>query len=120
MTLTRKDTAATLLTALAVLVYAAARQGWGVPLVGDSRRWAAAAILVLGMATCSLGRHGAGGPTTIVLSLLGVAALLFAVVAIATASTLWLALLTVAMVGLWLATTARHVVEGAPRGVSPA
>lgn len=120
MTLTRKDAAATLLTVLSVLVYAAARQGWGVPLVGDSRRWAAAAILVLGIATCSLGRHATGGRTTIALSLLGVATLLFAVLSIATDASLWLALLTLATVGLWLASTLRHSVAGTPHGLSHA
>lgn len=120
MTLKARDAAATLPTALAVLAYTAVRQGWGVPLVGDSRRWAAAAIVLLGMASCSLGRHQAGGPTMIALSLLGVAALLFAVLAVVTASSTWLVLLTVATVGLWLASTLRHVVERTPHGISPA
>src|SRR5438034_4339420 len=48
MTLTRKDAAAAALTALAVLAFLATHEGWGVPLVGDSHRWAAGAILLLG------------------------------------------------------------------------
>ena len=41
MTLTRKDAAATTLTALTVLAYVATHEAWAVPLIGDSRRWAA-------------------------------------------------------------------------------
>jgi len=55
MTLTRKDAAAAALTALAVLAFLATHEGWGVPLVGDSHRWAAGAILLLGSMTCGLG-----------------------------------------------------------------
>ena len=38
MTLGRKDFAATLFTALVVPAFAATHEGWGVPLIGDSRR----------------------------------------------------------------------------------
>src|SRR5919201_3037087 len=55
MTFTRKDGAATALTALAVLVFVATHEGWSVPLVGDSHRWAAGAIFLLGSLTCGLG-----------------------------------------------------------------
>ncbi len=70
----RKDVTATALTILAVLVYAAAHEGWGVPLVGTSHRWAAGAILLLGIGTCGQGR-ATKGVATLVLSALGVAAL---------------------------------------------
>ena len=55
MTFSRKDAAAAALTALAVLVFLATHEGWGVPLVGDSHRWAAGAIFFLGSMTCGLG-----------------------------------------------------------------
>ena len=60
MTVTRKDVAATALTALVVLVFIATHEGWDVPLIGDSHRWAAAAITLIGAVTCGLGsaEHG--------------------------------------------------------------
>jgi hypothetical protein len=56
------DIGATLLTALAVVVLAATDRGWDVPLLGASHRWAAGAILVVGMAACSLGSSRSGRP----------------------------------------------------------
>ena len=47
--------AATVLTVLAVFTFLATHEGWNVWLIGGSHRWAAGAILVLGMGTCSLG-----------------------------------------------------------------
>src|SRR5437764_65291 len=85
MTLTRKDAAATVLTALAVLVFLATHEGWGMPLVGDSHRWAAGAIFPLGSLTCGLGSPGKDAATK-VLAILGVAALVLAVLAVATGS----------------------------------
>ena len=58
MTLTRKDALATVLTALAVLAFVAARESWNVWLVGSSYRWAALAIVLLGAVTCGLGPPG--------------------------------------------------------------
>ena len=55
MKLNRKDAAATALTVLAVAVFAATHEGWGVWLIGDSHRWAAGVITILGVAACSLG-----------------------------------------------------------------
>ncbi len=51
LALTRKDVAATVLTALAVLAFAATHQSWNVWLIGSSHRWAAVAILLLGKLT---------------------------------------------------------------------
>jgi hypothetical protein len=53
MTLTRKDAVATSLTGLAVLAFLATHEAWNVPLIGDSHRWAAAVILVLGVGACA-------------------------------------------------------------------
>ena len=114
MALNRKDAAATVLTALAVLVYIASHQGWNVWLVGGSHRWAAGGIMLLGIATCSLGRAGEEmakrpGPTTTMLAILGTLSLGFGVWAVATGSPTALSLLTIAFVVLWLGSTLRHV-----------
>src|SRR2546423_5823840 len=85
MALTRKEVAAAALTALAVLVFLATHEGWGVPLVGDSHRWAAGAIFLLGSLTCGLGSPGKDAATKL-LAILGAAALVLAVLAVATGS----------------------------------
>jgi hypothetical protein len=115
MTLTRKDSAATALTALAVLVFLATHEAWGVPLVGNSHRWAAGAIFLLGSLTCGLGSPGKDRATKL-LVILGVAALVLAVLAVATGSLTPLSLLLVDMVALWAVSTLRHA--AAPRTAS--
>lgn len=117
MTLGRRDIAATVLTGLAVLTFFAAHEGWNVPLVGDSNRWAAGAILVLGVATCSLGTRS-GGTLSRILAALGTAALVLAVVAIATGSLTVLSLLVLAFVLLWIASTAGHAQHGRRRPIA--
>jgi hypothetical protein len=107
MTLRSKDAAAAALTALAVLVFLATHEGWGVPLVGDSRRAAAGAILLLGVMTCGLGSPGKDRATK-VLAMLGVAAFVLGVVAVATGSLTPLSLLVVDMVALFAVATLRH------------
>src|SRR5437870_5705256 len=107
MTLTRKDAAAAVLTLLAVLTYTATHEGWGVPLVGGSHRWAAGAILLLGMFTCGLGSPGRGVMTWL-LATLGTLALVLAVLALVTASLTPLSLLVADIVALWAASTFRH------------
>lgn len=108
MMLSRKDLAATALTALGVVTFFATHEGWNVWLVGDSHRWAAGVILVLGVLTCALGTPDRG-PATSVLATLGVVALVLAVLALATGSLTFLSLLVVAIVLLWTASTLRHV-----------
>jgi hypothetical protein len=107
MTLTRKDAAATALTLLVVLVFLVTHEGWGVWLVGDSARWAAGAIALLGIGTCGLGSP-ARGVATNALATLGVLALVLAVLALATGSLTPLSLLVVDIVLLWGASTLRH------------
>jgi hypothetical protein len=111
----RKDVTATALTILAVLVYAAAHEGWGVPLVGTSHRWAAGAILLLGIGTCGQGR-ATKGVATLVLSALGVAALGLGVAALWTGSLTPLSLLVAAVVCLWAASTVRHAAARGAHG----
>ena len=113
MALNRKDAAATALTALAVLVYIASHQGWNVWLVGGSHRWAAGGIMLLGIATCSLGRASdemvkRPGPATMTLATVGTLSLAFGAWAVATGSLTALSLLTAAFVVLWAGSTARH------------
>ena len=107
MALTRKDAAAAALTALAVLVFLATHEGWGAPLVGDSHRWAAVAIFLLGSLTCGLGSPGKDRASRL-LALLGMAALVLAVLAVATGSLTPLSLLVGDMVALWAISTVRH------------
>ena|SRR2546429_296635 len=115
MTLTRKDAAAAALTALAVLAYLATHEAWGVPLVGESHRWAAGAILLLGSMTCGLGSPGKDAATKL-LALLGIAAFVLGVLALATGSLTPLSLLVVDVVALWAASTLRHA--AGPKAVS--
>jgi hypothetical protein len=118
MTLTRKDIAAAVLTILVVLAFLATHEGWGVPLIGDSHRWAAGAIALLGIATCGLGSP-AKGPATRLLATLGVLALLLAVLALATGSLTPPSLLVVDIALLWWLSTLRHALL-APRRPSAA
>ncbi len=113
MTLGRKDFAATLFTALVVLAFAATHEGWGVPLIGDGRRWAAGAIMILGVATCTLGSPARGAATKL-LAVLGVLALALAILALATGSLTPLSLLVADIVLLWLVSTARHAIHAPP------
>ena len=111
MSLTRKDAAATLLTLLAVLVFWASHQSWNVWLIGSSHRSAAGAIVLLGMATCSLGQAGremGKHPAMMVLAAVGALALVFAVWAIWTGSLTPLSLLIVTNVVLWAGSTLGH------------
>jgi len=73
MTLTRKDAAATLLTGFAVLVFLATHEAWNLPLIGDSRRWAAVVIFLLGAVTCGLGTRTQSMP--LLFPVLGTAAI---------------------------------------------
>jgi len=108
MTFTRKDAAATVLTALVVLVFVATHQGWDVPLIGDSHRWAAAAITLLGAVTCGLGSAEPLSEHKLAATL-GVLALGLAVLALATGSLTPLSLLVVDIVALWAVATFEHV-----------
>jgi hypothetical protein len=107
MALTRKDLAATVLTALAVFTFAATHEGWNVWLIGGSHRWAAGAIVVLGAFTCGLGSPGKDAATKL-LAVLGIAAGALAVLALVTGSLTALSLLTADIVLLWAASMVRH------------
>jgi hypothetical protein len=105
MTLTRKDAVATSLVGLAVLAFLATHEAWNVPLIGDSHRWAAAVILVLGVGACAA---GARRITSTLFSVLGGAAFVLGVLALITGSLTPLSLLVADMVVMWAIATVRH------------
>ena len=105
MTLTRKDAVATGLVGLAVLAFLATHEAWNVPLIGDSHRWAAAVILVLGVGACTA---GARRITSTLFSVLGGAAFVLGGLALITGSLTPLSLLLADMVVMWAVATARH------------
>jgi hypothetical protein len=107
MNLTHKDLTATGLTAAIVLTFFATHEGWGVPLVGDSHRWAAVVITLLGMLSCAQGSPGGTG--TKLFAGLGISVLVLAIVAIVTGSLTALSLLVAVDVFLWASSTFRHV-----------
>jgi hypothetical protein len=109
MSVIRRDAAAALLTALAVLTFFATHEGWGVPLVGDSRRWAAVVVLLLGVGACGRGEPQRDARSAKVPMALGVIALALGVLAIATGSLTALSLLVLDTVLLWVVATARHL-----------
>jgi hypothetical protein len=121
MSLTRKDGASTVLAALVALVYLSNSHGWGVPLL-SSNRWAAGAILVLGMGTCTLGRAATDrfDAVVAVLAAIGVATLALAVYTLATGHQWPLALLALATLVLWAGSTVRHAAFPARRAPRPA
>lgn len=108
--LTWRDTAAAGLTAAVVLVFAATHDGWGVPLIGGSHRWAAGAIFLIGFATCGLGSPG--GRFRRLFPVLGMLAFVFAAVAVAIGSLTPLLLLVGDIVAMWALATLGHLAEG--------
>ena len=121
MTLTWKDAGATVLTALAVLVFAAAHQSWNVWLIGSSNRWAAGVVLLLGVGACSLGspsKERGMDASTMLLSVIGSLALLCGLWALATGSLTALSLLVVCTVALWVSATLRHVWHPTHRAIA--
>lgn len=114
----RKDAAAAALVALALLVFLATQQHWNVWLIGDSRRWAAGAIFVLGAFACGKGSPEAftqmdKDPASGALGVLGVVTLAFAVAAIVTGSMVALAALVIGIVVMWAGATTCHAIRGA-------
>ena len=117
MLLSRRDVASTALTALAVVTFFATHEGWNVWLVGDSHRWAAGVILVVGVLTCGLGSPDRGAATRL-LATLGMLALVLAVLALASGSLTPLSLLIVDIVVLWAVSTLRHFGHGSRPSLS--
>ena len=107
MSRTGKDVAATALTALVLVTFAATHESWNVALVGDSRRWAAVVITLLGIAACAQGDEA--GRESSLLMALGITAGAISITAFVTGSLMALSLLVVATAALWALTTVRHV-----------
>jgi hypothetical protein len=105
MTLTRKDAVATALTGLAVLAFLTTHEGWNVPLIGDSHRWAAAAILGLGIGACAVGARRMNSP---LFGLLGGAAFLLGAAGVITGSLTAISLLAADIVAMWALATFGH------------
>jgi hypothetical protein len=105
MTLTRKDAVASTLTGLAVLAFLTTHEAWNVPLIGDSHRWAAAVIMVLGVGACSA---GADRVHSVLFETLGGTAFALGILALATGSLTLLSFLVADMVIMWALATWRH------------
>ena len=118
--LTGRDLAGTAVAALAVLVYVANVQDWWHL---GSNRWAAVTMLAIGAIGCPVGARIVGekltSPAIVLLGLLGVAALVFAVLAIVTGAQWALLGLAIVVVALWAGATLRHAVAPPPRLAVP-
>lgn len=84
------------LAILIVGVFVTTAAGWGVPLIGSSHRWAAAVILLLGLAAAAFSAPGAESRSYTLAGFV-IVAFLAAVLALATASTTAVALLVAAL-----------------------
>ena len=125
MRLTWRDAMATLFVGAAVVVFGLWRSDTA--MTEMSTRAMAVVVFALGWLGCTSdakrmsGVYAPGGddrmPTayTVLMSLLGVAALVAGVWAIVAASETMLAILTGTMVVMWLGTTVRHAVTEMPR-----
>jgi uncharacterized membrane protein len=109
MPLTRKDLAASIVAALALLVYVANAQSWWY--LGGNRA-AAVAMVVIGGVGCPLGarrqQRKEQALAIRLLGLLGLASLALAIAAIVTAEQWALTGLVTALIALWAGTTLRH------------
>jgi len=114
MEINRRDRNVLGLAVLIMGVFVTASAGWGVPLIGDSNRWAAAVILLLGLAAGILSSPGSESRSYALGGLL-IVAFLGSVLVFATASTGALALLVIALLGLIATSTARHLMHPARR-----
>jgi hypothetical protein len=117
MTLTRHNAISTILASLAVLVALASQQSWGVPLIGDSHRWAAAAIVVLVAAAYLLGEPLEGWHEPVVASL-GIVAFALGILALATGSLVFLWMLVATIIAIRVGLTVRHVRHGGHESLS--
>lgn len=107
MTAMRKDIAATVATAAAVLAYLTTHEGWNVWLIGDDHRWAAVAIILFGIATLVLDRWQG-----VAFMRLAVFAGLFSVLALISGELTPLSLLVAMIVLVWAVDTVRDAWSG--------
>ena len=108
MAIDRNDRKVLGLAILIAAVFVTTAAGWGVPLIGDSHRWAAAVIVPLALAAGALSAPGSQ-PRSYVLGGLVLVAFLFAVLTFATASLASLGLFVLALLLLIAASLGRHL-----------
>lgn len=112
--LTGKDLAGTVVATVVVLLYVANGHGWWY--LGNNR-WAAVTMVAVAAVGCPVGARIAGesmsGPIAL-LGLLGVAALVLAVIAITSPEQWALLAFAAVVVALWAGTTLRHAVSSPP------
>ena len=108
MAIDRNDRRVLGLAILIAAVFVTTAAGWGVPLIGDSHRWAAAVIALPALAAGALSAPGSQ-PRSYVLGGLVLLTFLFAVLAFATASLASLALFVLALLLLIAASMGRHL-----------
>jgi hypothetical protein len=111
MQIDRKDRNVFGLAILIAAVFVTTYAGWGVPLIGDSHRWATAVILILGLAAGARSAPGLEGRSYLQAGLV-VAAFLSAVIAFASASLAAVALLVLAILALVATSAGRHLRHG--------
>lgn len=111
MKLDRKDRNVLGLAVLIAAVFVTTYAGWGVPLIGDSHRWATAVILILGFAAGTLSAPGLESRSYVEAGLV-VLGFLFAVLAFATASLAAVGLLVLAILALVATSATRHLRHG--------
>ena len=119
MKLDRNDRMVTGLAILVVGVFLATWQGWGVPLIGDSHRWAAVVILALALLAGALEAPGSEPPANVLAGLV-IVAFLLGVIALASGSLAALVLLVAAILALVAVDTARHTRQARSRGTQAA
>jgi len=103
-----EDVAATLLATATVMGFTATHQLWDVWLIGDSRRWTAGLLALLGVAMFGLVARHIGRT---LLAVLGCVAVCFAAVAFATASLTPLSLLAATIILVWALAVLRDLFE---------
>jgi hypothetical protein len=103
-----EDVTATLLAAATVMGFTATHEYWNVWLIGDSRRWTAGLLALLGIAMFGLVARHIGMTLLVVL---GCAALCFAGFAFWTASLTALSLLAATIILVWALAVLRDLLE---------
>ena len=119
MGLGRRDLTVATLAVLVVGVPVTTYAGWGVPLIGDSHRWAAVVILALALLAGALEAPGSEPPANVLAGLV-IVAFLLGVIALASGSLAALVLLVVAILALVAVDTARHTRQARSRGTQAA
>jgi hypothetical protein len=114
MTIDRNDRKVLGCAALTVATLVVTAAGWGVPLIGDSHRWATAAVLLLGLAAGAYSAPGSDS-RSFLLGGLVLLAFLLAVVALASASLMALTLLVVSILALVAVSVTHHARAGRGR-----